>query len=186
MKEYKRKYPLFSLCGLNCCLCPQYHTEGASKCPGCGGKDFHLKHPSCPIIKCAREHGNIEYCYACNAFPCERYKAPSAKDSFITYRNVLKDFEKAKEYGIAQYIAELNEKETTLKYLLQNYNDGRRKSFYCLTVNLLSLQDLKDVIKAYEADTAFKDADKKAKAAKIVSLFEERAKVQNIEFKLRK
>jgi len=33
--EYKqREYPLFSACGLNCGLCPRYHTDGISKCPG--------------------------------------------------------------------------------------------------------------------------------------------------------
>jgi len=52
MKEYKREYPLFSLCGLNCGLCPKYHTNGESKCPGCGGTDFTLKHPPCKVIRC--------------------------------------------------------------------------------------------------------------------------------------
>lgn len=186
MKEYKREYPLFSLCGLNCCLCPQYHTDGESKCPGCGGENFHLKHPSCPVIKCAREHDNIECCYLCTAYPCERYKHISEKDSFITYRNVLKDFETAKEYGIEQYKKELNEKESILKYLLQNYNDGRRKSFYCLSVNLLGLNDIKEVIKAFEANAAFKNEGKKVQAARLVSFFEEKAKLKNIELKLRK
>lgn len=55
MKEYKREYSLFSLCGLNCGLCPHYQTNGISKCPGCGGQDFHLKHPTCAVITCNRK-----------------------------------------------------------------------------------------------------------------------------------
>ncbi|HCP15088.1 MAG TPA: hypothetical protein DIT32_04865, partial [Peptococcaceae bacterium] len=62
MKEYVRAYPLFSLCGLNCGLCPRYHTEGESRCPGCGGPAFHLKHPSCAVITCSRKHGGVEHC----------------------------------------------------------------------------------------------------------------------------
>jgi hypothetical protein len=38
MKEYYRNYPLFSLCGLNCGLCPRYHTQGESKCPAAAAK----------------------------------------------------------------------------------------------------------------------------------------------------
>lgn len=41
LKEYKREYPSFALYGLNCGLCPRYHTKGESKCHGCGGQDFH-------------------------------------------------------------------------------------------------------------------------------------------------
>jgi hypothetical protein len=139
MKEYKRDYPIFSLCGLNCGLCPRYHTDGASKCPGCGGTDFYLKHPSCKVINCNLKRENVEFCFECSEFPCEKYIEPSENDSFITYVNVLKDFEKAKEKGTKDYIKELNEKMKFLNILLENYNDGRRKKFYCLAINLLDL-----------------------------------------------
>ena len=146
LKEYKREYPLFSLCGLNCGLCPHYQTKGESKCPGCGGEDFHLKHPTCAVITCNRKHDNVEYCFQCASFPCEKYSSPSNVDSFISYRNVLADFEKAKKDGLDQYKIELNEKVDTLEFLINNYNDGRRKNFYCIAVNLLKLKDLKDIM----------------------------------------
>ena len=34
MKNDQRPYPLFSLCGLNCALCPIHLNQ---YCPGCGG-----------------------------------------------------------------------------------------------------------------------------------------------------
>lgn len=103
MQEYKREYPLFSLCGLNCGLCPRYQSEGASKCPGCGGRDFHLKHPACAVITCSMKHGDVAYCFLCKEYPCKKYQIPSEKDSFITYQKVTIDMQKAKEYGIEKY-----------------------------------------------------------------------------------
>ena len=184
MKEYKRSYPLFSLCGLNCGLCPRYQSDGTSKCPGCGGKDFHLQHPSCAVINCSKKHGDVEYCFQCKDYQCNRYEKPSEQDSFITYRNVIRDMRKALEYGIEQYQLELNEKTLFLVYLISNYNDVRRKSFYCIAVNLLELADLHDIEERMQKldDTI----PQKEKIKKIEAWFEEKAKVNNIELKLRK
>ena len=37
MKEQTRAEPRFSLCGLNCGLCPMYHISETEHCTGCGG-----------------------------------------------------------------------------------------------------------------------------------------------------
>lgn len=184
MKEYKRAYPLFSLCGLNCGLCPRYQSEGTSKCPGCGGKDFHLQHPSCAVITCSKKHGDVEYCFQCKDYQCNKYKNPSEKDSFITYRNVISDMRRAMDYGIEQYQTELNEKISFLEYLISNYNDGRRKSFYCTAVNLLDLADLYDIKERIQK--LDETISPKERIKIIESWFEEKAKGKNIDLKLRK
>lgn len=186
MKEYKREYPLFSLCGLNCGLCTRYNTTGTSKCPGCGGKDFHLQHPTCAVITCNKKHDNVEYCFQCSSYPCDRYSSPSKVDSFISYYNVISDFGKASKDGIDQYIGELNEKVKILEFLLNNYNDGRRKTFYCNAVNLLKLSDLQDIIDEIDKEIGKKDIGIKDKIALIISRFEAAASRENIELKLRK
>ncbi len=107
-------------------------------------------------------------------------------DSFITYRNVLSDFNKAMEQGLEQYKKELNEKVEILEYLLNHYNDGRRKNFYCIAVNLLTLSDLKDIMNEIDETINKQDFSLKEKIKKIVSLFEDKAKEQNIDLKLRK
>ncbi len=99
--------------------------------PGCGGKDFNKKHPSCTVINCNKKHDNVEYCCLCSSYPCNKYIS-SNKDSFITYSNIIKDFNFAKKEGIENYIKILNEKIIILEFLLNNYNDGRRKSFIVL------------------------------------------------------
>ena len=184
MKKYKREYPLFSLCGLNCGLCPRYQSKGESRCLGCGGKNFHLQHPSCAVITCSKKHKNVEYCFLCSDYPCDRYKNCGEKDSFITYRNVVGDFQKAADGGIKQYQAELNEKVLFLEYLINNYNDGAKKNFYCIAVNLLSLADLRDIKK--QINQSGETASKKEKIEMIQKWLYEKAKNKSIDLKLRK
>lgn len=186
MKEYVREHPQFSLCGLNCCLCPQFHSEGVSRCPGCGGSEFHLKHPSCSVINCNKRHDNAEFCFQCSAYPCEKYTAPNVSDSFITYRNVLKDFNEVKDNGIDSYIDNLSKKQNILEYLIQNYNDGRKKSYYCLAVNLLGLSGLQVIVSDIENNIARMDISQKEKIMRITALIEAQAKEEQIVLKLRK
>jgi len=93
--------------------------------------------------------------------------------------------EKAKKSGIDAYKNELNEKVEILRNLLQNYDDGRRKGFYCLAVNLFDLQDLKVIMNRIEAEVS-KELEIKDKAKTCVKIFEETAELMNISLKLRK
>lgn len=186
MEEYKRAAPLFSLCGLNCGLCPRYQTQGESKCPGCGGPDFHLKHPSCAVITCSKKHGSMEYCFQCASYPCERYSRKGEKDSFMSYRNVITDFAKAKTDGVEPYMTDLRAKIKILEFLINTYNDGRRKAFYCNAVNLLPLPDLREIMIEIQEKIASREITPKEKIEEIVRLFEAHAKASNIELKLRK
>jgi len=185
--NYKtRAFPEFSACGLNCGLCPQYykHTNGAFKCPGCAGEGFSDAHPTCGVLTCCQSKG-FEFCWDCNEYPCKRYDNADAGDSFITHKNQFTDIEKAKRIGIEAYIAEQNEKIIILQRLLANFNDGRKKTFFCVAVNLLELKDLKNIMRRIEIEINLDDPIKeKAKAA--ARLFQAVADEQNIAIKLRK
>ncbi len=164
MIPYSRKRPEFSLCGLNCSLCPRFHTEGTSRCPGCGGSGFSLKHPSCGVISCARKNGDVEYCFECAKYPCEKYARDGGKDSFITYKKVAEDIAAAKA-DIEAYLAALGKKEAILRELIARFDNGRMKGYYCLAVNLLPLDDLAALVdgaRAMEVD----DKDSIASALK--------------------
>ena len=180
MKNFKRGYPLFSLCGLNCGLCSM-HLD--NYCPGCGGG---AGNQPCAIARCSQQRGGIEYCYSCVEYPCEKYHGIDEFDSFITHRNQLKDFEKVKKIGIGSYQSELAEKTGILKYLLANYNDGRRKSFFCIAVNLLELQDVKSVVEQIAAETESNNLTLKEKATLAANLFQTMAAKRNIVLKLNK
>ena len=183
--EYKtREYPLFSACGLNCGLCPRHYTAGKSRCPGCAGEGFSEVHPACGILSCCQRK-SIEYCFQCDEFPCKKYESVDTTDSFITHRNQFIDMEKAKQIGIEAYKTELTEKVKLLAELLENYDDGRRKSFYCLAVGLLEIQDLKTIMKQIKRQTT-PNAPLKEKAKACAAIFEEVAGQKGIILKLRK
>jgi hypothetical protein len=135
------------------------------------------------VLSCSQRKG-IEYCFECDEYPCDKYDGAGLTDSFISHKNRIRDLEKAKTLGMAAYKAELNEKIIILEELLENFNDGRRKGFYCLAVNLLELSDIKTIMErvAVEMDS---EAPIKTKAKTVARLFEEAAALKGISLKLR-
>lgn len=180
MKDFTRKDLLFSLCGLNCGLCPM-HLNGY--CPGCGGGEGNQ---SCKIARCSLNHAGVEYCSQCPDFPCEQYEQEDEFDSFITHRNRMKDLKKARQIGTEAYQREQEEKIKILNFLLKNYNDGRKKTFFCVAVNLLELSDLKMVLGQIKLDKELNGLSIKEKSARVANLFQETAQRQQITLKLRK
>lgn len=178
MKGFGRTNQLFSLCGLNCGLCSMFLGK---HCGGCGNGN-----QSCPIAKCSLQNGKIEYCYECIHYPCEKYSHIDENDSFITHLHQKRDIRKAKKIGIEKYIAELIEKGNILEQLLSAYNNGRKKNFYCLAVNLLELSELQETLKKVETDITLSDLSKKDKISYIVKTFQDIADRKGIVLKLRK
>ena len=179
MKDFARDDLLFSLCGLNCALCTM---KLGGFCPGCGGG---AGNQSCAIARCGLAHGVRTYCSACSDYPCSRYDGAAESDSFITHRNQRKDLEKAEKIGMAAYHAELHEKADLLRYLLENFNDGRRKTFFCLAVNLLELAYIRDALKKTEAELA-PDAAVKERALLAVQNFTAAAAQNGVSLQLRR
>ena len=92
MKGFERENKLFSLCGLNCGLCPMFIGK---YCGGCGHGN-----QSCVIAKCSLKHGEIEYCFECENYPCEKYQCIDEYDSFITHKRQKTDLDKAQRIGV--------------------------------------------------------------------------------------
>lgn len=178
MKNFKRENLLFSLCGLNCGLCPMNLNQ---YCPGCGGGEGNQ---SCSIAKCSLQRGKIEYCFQCKNYPCEKYDNIDAFDSFITHQHRKKDMEKLRKLGADLYSAEQQRKKVLLNYLLSTYNDGRKKTLFCVAVNLLEIDDLENIISELDKNTFHLSL--KEKAAYAANLLQEAAEAKNIVLKLRK
>ena len=86
--------------------------------------------------------------------------------------------EKMQRIGEEAYNAEQIEKRQILDRLLAEYNDGRKKTLFCLAVNLLPLEDLR---------TVFEDDDLQLTVKDRAKLMEKRLKERsNIELKLRR
>lgn len=179
MKGFTRTDLYLSLCGLNCGLCPMLL---GGHCGGCGNGN-----QSCKIARCSLEQlERVEYCYQCGKFPCEKYEGIDEYDSFITHQNRMANLKRAKDIGPAAYRREQEERRGILDRLLAQYNDGRRKTLYCLGSNLLPLETLRAVLQTLEADPLLKGAEQKEKAQSAAKLFQTVAKECKIELKLRK
>ena len=179
MKDFHRDHPQFSLCGLNCLVCPM-HVGGY--CPGCGGG---AGNQACAVARCALEENVGEFCTQCGQFPCKRYEKMLAFDSFVPHNRMVRDLERAGELGVEVYITQLKERRTILDQLLAGYNDGRRKSFYCLAVYLLELDDLRRAF-AEICGAIPEDSPVKEKAVTAVGILKRAAEAGGVTLKLNK
>jgi Zn-finger protein len=145
-----KMYPTIGVCGLDCGLCPRYYTEGASRCPGCGGPNFLNKHPSCSFITCCVKKNNFEVCAFCPAFPCSKFKTDKeiqqfeGSSSYPPYKKTMLNLNYIKDYGIEKFLDKQKKRIRLLEKLLQNYDDGRSKSFFCKAAALLDINSLED------------------------------------------
>ena len=189
-REYPEKmYPTIAYCGLDCGLCPVYYTKGPSRCPGCCGPNFFNKHPSCSIITCCVKKHNYETCADCSEFPCSKINKWDKNDSFISHRVSLSNLNFMKENGLSVFIEQQEKRIELLKNMLENFNEGRSKSFYCIATALLPIKDLEQAIEKSEEIIKNKTInlkDLKTKSKILEEKINEIANKLNIEIKLRK
>lgn len=138
-----RKYPTIGCCGIDCGLCPRHYTDGSSRCPGCGGEWFELKHPSCAFITCCVKKRGFEVCAECGDFPCGKYeKETGERDSFVTHRRVMQNQRQIADAGIDAFLEQQRRRIAFLTAALDRYGDGKNKNFFCLAAALLSVDSL--------------------------------------------
>ena len=180
MKGFTREETRFSLCGLNCTLCPM---RLGGYCPGCGGG---AGNQSCAIAKCSLEHGGVLFCWESPEYPCSRYEGFDGGDSFVPHRNRQQDIVQAREMGLDAYLARLEEKRAILDELLAHYNDGRRKTLFNTAVYLLPLADLCTVMTALNSRPELAAQSTKERALAAMELLQKAADRRGISLKLNK
>jgi len=184
-----KKYPIIGACGLDCGLCPSFHRDGVSRCPGCCGEGFWGAHPGCGFITCCVKQRGLDTCGQCNEFEfCPRVMKllEQAKhgDSILSYLPVAANFEFVCAHGIEAWAKREQDKIDFLKALLASYNDGRSKTFYCLSVQLLPLDKLKPAL-AQAQKTITPEMTPKDKARVVRDSFNGLAAKTGVELKLR-
>ena len=177
MKGFTREHTEFGLCGLNCLLCPM---QVGGYCPGCGGGPGNQ---SCAIARCSLDRGGYSLCSECPAYPCARYNEFDGADSFVPHSRRAADLARAGVLGLGAYLAELRARRAILDKLLADYNDGRRKSFYCAAVYLLPLEDLQSAMALLMGQP---EGPVRERAAAAVYLLQEAADNRGICLKLNK
>ncbi|OFX82198.1 MAG: hypothetical protein A2X20_08955 [Bacteroidetes bacterium GWE2_40_15] len=170
---------------MDCGLCPRFHTNGDSACPGCGGLNFKEKHPSCGFLTCCVIKNGLEVCSDCNDYPCKRFDSEKdGYDSFVTHKKVFANLDNIKSNGIEQFIDNQSKRIVILNDLLTKFDDGRSKSFYCVGCALLTLDKLEEVHGfACNLNNAIEN---KKKSKQVKNYMTKIADSQNIDLKLNK
>jgi hypothetical protein len=137
-----KRHPTIGCCGIDCGLCPRYHTEGISKCPGCAGKNFFEKHPTCSVLTCCFMKKELETCGNCEEFICKRIINWDGFDSFVTHQRSILNLRSIAKNGLPAFIRQQRKRLQLLVELLKEYDDGRSKNFYCLSTALLPPDEL--------------------------------------------
>lgn len=92
-----------------------------------------------------------------------------------------------KEHGIESYFEKQGERIALLEEMLSHFNDGRSKSFYCISAALLSIIDLERTLeKAETAARARNIEDRKERAINLKQLLQEAGDREGVELILRK
>jgi hypothetical protein len=147
-----KTYPTIGVCGLDCGLCPRFYTVGPSRCPGCGGPGFSDKHPSCSFITCCVKKRGLEVCGQCEEFPCSKFKSEAEyrqaplSSSYPPERNTLSNLRFIREKGIDAFIRQQEKRIALLEVMIERYDDGRSRSFFCQAAALLDPEVLRNSV----------------------------------------
>jgi hypothetical protein len=181
------KYPAIAACGLSCALCPGYVMTTKSRCPGCK-TDWRFGGP-CSIIHCIVKKEGIEFCWDCpDGEDCEKWnkhrRYGRQYDSFISYQKLEDNIAYAREHGAKAFAKYQADKAKLLHELLDEFNEGRSKSFFCRAATVLEIDELKAALKKGRNES--KDLGLKAKAKLMHMIIEDIAKKQGYCLVLRK
>ena len=142
IKQQNKIFPIVGCCGLDCGLCPRYYTEGKSKCNGCGS-EYSYAAVSCKIFKCCFKEKNFETCAECNDFLCSRFTGVwEDYDSFLTHTKMFSNLSYIREKGLTEHVHNVKRRIDLLRKMLEGFNDGKSRSYYCIAVTLLPVADL--------------------------------------------
>lgn len=146
--------------------------------------------PGCGFITCCVKKKGLETCAQCVDFDgCERLakllSSARCQDSFISYLPIEANLSFIREHGIEEFARLEKEKQKFLRHLLSNYDEGRSKSFYCTSCQLVPLDMLRQALKDAEAELA-RGADVKEKTKTLKALISGMAEGLGIDLRLKK
>ena len=182
------KYPKIGICGLSCRLCPRYHTKTESKCNGCKSKGRIVV--GCPFITCAIKNKNVEFCWECKQHTlCVRWQKSrdfsKDHDSILCRQKLEDNISFILKNGVEEFEKQQKIREQLLKEMLQEFNEGRSKSYYCIAATVLEIEELKNTIIEAKAHSKVM-GDIKQKSKVLHSILDGITESKNYCLKLRK
>jgi hypothetical protein len=104
----------------------------------------------------------------------------------MTHRRQKADMEKARQSGVESYCAEQLEKAELLDIFLSDYNDGRKRTLFCTAVNLLDVQELREVLGELRPRADGEALTPRESSALAASLLQAAAARKQLDLKLRR
>ena len=94
-----------------------------------------------------------------------------------------------KKHGVEKFIEQQSERIKLLEEMLEEFNEGRSRSFYCIATALLSVEDVKKSIDSAKKEVkslGVRKDDVKSKAKILRKTIQNIADKKGIDLKLRK
>jgi len=100
----RMKRSLLAPCGINCRVCVAFLRE-KNKCLGC--RIDTAKKPvtrtRCIIKNCSQKK-NLQFCFACRTFPCQRVKQMDKRYRTKYGMSIIENLENMKKSGVRDYL----------------------------------------------------------------------------------
>jgi hypothetical protein len=185
-----KTYPTIGACGIDCGLCPRYHTRTASRCPGCAPEGFlDIGGQWCKMTRCAVRDRGYETCADCAEFPCHRFEGWDVADSFVSHLSSIANLRAIREHGIQAFAAQQRMRIQLLETMLNEFDDGRSKSYCCLAAALLPLDVIDQCLQEARRvvnTSAIREDDRKGRAKVLHRVMDLAAEQSSISLRLRK
>ena len=102
----------------------------------------------CQFINCAIKRVGVEFCTDCRTGEsCEKLqkhrKTGNERDSFKSYQKLEDDINFIKAKGIRTYNEQQRIRESLLIRILNEFNEGRSKSYYCIASTVMDVDELR-------------------------------------------
>ena len=181
------KHVEIGVCGLSCRLCPMFQTPASSRCSSC--KSSSRMAVGCPFITCAVKNRGIEFCWQCpENSTCKKWEnhreAGKHRDSFKCYQKLEDDIAFIQERGVEEFDKQQRFREGLLKEMLDGFNDGRSKSYYCVAATVLPVDELQNALLKAQEQSDGKQPGEKSKV--MHQVLEQISKQKGYCLKLRK
>jgi len=143
----------------------------------------------CPFITCAVKRKGIEFCWECEESQgCDKWRkhreAGRSHDSFKCYQKLEDDISFILENGVKEFEKAQKAREKLLVEMLNGYNEGRSKNYYCVAATVMEPDELKDAIAQAEKKSDGLGIKEKSKI--LHSILDDIAAKKNYCLKLRK
>ena len=143
----------------------------------------------CPFITCAIKKKGIEFCWQCTENEtCEKWRKhrgfSKQVDSFICYQKLEDNIAFIQKNGVNEFEKLQKTRENLLKEMLQEFNEGRSKNYYCIAATVLEIEELKEALNKVKEDSI--GLEIKSKSRILHSILDEIAERKNYYLKLRK